>query len=125
MNPTKAQREAAARAMFELEYKLMGSDWVIPEWDESYRSYWEPLASAALKAAMNNGQDLLLKEAEIERLWIGVNQAMTLLAQDGLLDTKGYRRLQDMLKKDDHKGIENDTTIHHSWLDSGPDSGPY
>lgn len=61
---------------------------------------------------------------EIERLWVGVNQAMTLLAQDDLLDTEGYRRLQALLKNDCKGGDDDDPTFHLDWLDAGSGSGP-
>ena len=59
---------------------------------------------------------------EIERLWTGINQAMTLLAQDGLLDTGGYRRLQALLK-DDYDAKRN-TAVHFNWLDTVSGGGP-
>ena len=37
---------------------------------------------------------------EIERLWVGVNQAMTLLARDDQMNTDGYSRLAALLKND-------------------------
>lgn len=35
---------------------------------------------------------------EIERLWVGINQAMFLLAKEDLMDTEGFRMLRAVLK---------------------------